>query len=291
MEPITISALGTTWWVEVFDTLSNQRRDELTKSITTLLLSIESRFSRFCNESLVGTLNATRRVHTNDPDLAELITLGRDMYRRTRGAFNILIGDALIARGYDQAYSLTTHERPVNIGNPLTDLTYTKGTWDLAAGILDLGGIGKGWAIDQIAEQLYSDGITEFLINGGGDMFGTTEQGRPITIFLEHPTAPETFLGTVTIMNQGFAASSPHKRRWRIKTGEVSHIVHECNDIDASFIIAPSAVTADLLATTALLLPALEFHTLAADMGATYATYTLRNSRLEASAHFPFNTL
>jgi thiamine biosynthesis lipoprotein len=291
MEPITISALGTTWWIEVFDEIAAERRDGLAQSISTLLSSIGTRFSRFRADSLVGQLNTHREVFTNDEDFATLITIGRAMYRQTRGAFNMLTGDELLARGYDHEYSLTRTNRHVAIGNPLVDLDYTDGTWRLDVGQLDLGGIGKGWAIDQVAELLRSEGLQEFLINGGGDMYGTTEYGRPITIYLEHPTEADTYIGTTTIMNQGFAASSSHKRRWVTTAGTTSHIVGDTEMIDASFVIAADAVTADTLATTALLLPPPEFTPLCEAAVAAWATLTLEPLAWYKTPDFPFSPL
>lgn len=288
MNTITISALGTQWWIEVFDDIGTERRDGITDSITTLLSSIENRFSRFRDDTLVGTLNRERTVVTTDPDLKILIGHGRDMYRKTKGAFNILVGDALIARGYDSNYSLVAMERAVEIGNPLIDIDYLDDTWRLSVGLLDLGGIGKGWAIDQIAELLRNEGIVEFLINGGGDMYGTSEHGAPITIYLEHPTEKDVYLGTTTIENQGFAASSPHKRRWKTSKGETSHIIGEVPDIDASFVIASDAVTADMLATTALLLPQTDFAELALVEGVQHALFAATTGRFLTTPRFPF---
>jgi FAD:protein FMN transferase len=291
MEPITISALGTTWWIEVFDEIAAERREGLAQSISTLLSSIETRFSRFRTNSLVGQLNMQRAVVTNDQDFATLITIGRTMYRQTRGAFNVLIGDELLARGYDHEYSLTATNRLVTIGNPLIDLDYTDQAWRLDVGHLDLGGIGKGWAIDQVVELLRNEGLQEFLINGGGDMYGTTEYGGPITIYLEHPTEAETYIGTTTIKNQGFAASSSHKRRWVTAASTTSHIVGDTEMIDASFVIAADAVTADTLATTALLLPQSEFTSLCEAAGAEWATLTLEPPAWYKTPDFPFTPL
>ncbi len=273
METITLSALGTGWWIELFDEGSQERREFLEEEIATLMRSIEARFSRFKTDSLVGILNRERSIRTSDEDLITLVGLGRDMYRKTKGRFNILIGDALVARGYDQDYSLTAQERDITIGNPLPDIEYENGEWQLTAGLLQ------------------REGVVEFLINGGGDMYGTTERGEPITLFLEHPTEPDTYLGTTIIMNQGFAASSSHKRRWQTKAGATSHIVGDQELVDASFVIAHDAVTADMFATTALLLPESEFVTLAGSQQIAYGLYTLNTGRFDSTPNFPFHSL
>jgi thiamine biosynthesis lipoprotein len=173
----------------------------------------------------------------------------------------------------------------------VTDLKNDETTWFLEHGQLDLGGIGKGWAIDQVATLLQHAGIEGFLINGGGDMYGTHEKGEPITIYLEHPKVPQTYLGTTTIKNQGFAASSRHKRQWLTHQGMMSHIVGDEGATDASFVIAKTALTADVLATTALILPSEQFITLATAEYASSALFSLANSSIRFNAEFSFTTL
>ena len=45
---------------------------------------------------------------------------------------------------------------------------------------LDLGGIGKGWAVDRAADALRSEGIQRAFVNVGGDLvaLGSSPRGR-----------------------------------------------------------------------------------------------------------------
>lgn len=259
--PLTFEALGTTWWVEIFEEVDDKRLDELTESIKALVRSIETRFSRFLPDSLITTLNTARILSSNDADLFTLIKLGQDFYTATNGVFNCLLGEHIESRGYDAEYSFTPTRIPVQFPNPLTDIIIDNETITLNTGKLDLGGYGKGWAIDQVVDLLRHEGITEFLINAGGDMYGTSEGSKPITIYLEHPTSPDTYIGSVTLHNQGFAASSPHKRKWQHAGKTYTHIIDTTLNTqlapeevtDAVFVKASSAVTADAFATAALL--------------------------------------
>lgn len=121
---------------------------------------------------------------------------------------------------------------------------------------------------------------------GGGDMYGTSDQGQPITIYLEHPTIPHTYLGTTNIFNQGFAASSPHKRRWKTTTGVATHIVSTHAIRDASFVIAPTAMTADILATCSLMLGDDVMDHLSTQYQAHTATYSIADAIFMKSPHF-----
>jgi thiamine biosynthesis lipoprotein len=262
--PLTFSALGTTWWIEIFDEVDNERRDELFESVTALINSIEDRFSRFKADSLVSTLNHKRTLLSTDTDLLTLIKLGQELYTDTNGVFNFLLGEHLEARGYDAKYSFTARSAPQIFPNPLIDIVIDNNTISLLQGKVDLGGYGKGWAIDQVAKLLTQAVVKEFLINAGGDMYGTSEGGEPIVIYLEHPLAQDTHLGSTTLFHQGFAASSQHKRQWKHAGTTYTHIVEtKVNSqissempVDGIFVKAATATMADAFATTGLLVPA-----------------------------------
>jgi thiamine biosynthesis lipoprotein len=86
----------------------------------------------------------------------------------------------------------------------------------------DLGGIGKGYAIDMIAALLAEEGFQYYLIDAGGDMYATTKSdGSAYRVALEWPGRPGTAYGTVELLNQGLAVSDTFTRRF----GDRHHIV------------------------------------------------------------------
>jgi thiamine biosynthesis lipoprotein len=194
-----------------------------------------------------------------------LITYGIDLYRRTRGVFNILTGHILEARGYDGAYSfIDKGSDTLTPGNPLTDIVMMEERVELRYGNIDIGGFGKGWLIDALARELRDQfGLTQFLINGGGDMYATHQNDEPVEIYLEDPLQPGTIVGTTYLRDQAFAASSPHKRRWPDSRPEASgadqyHIVSSTKVKDVIYLIAPNATDADAFAKTLLQLSEVE---------------------------------
>jgi thiamine biosynthesis lipoprotein len=178
-----------------------------------------------------------------------LLTLGQDLYKHTDGIFNFLLGDVLAARGYGQARpGVRAHDTDTTPPpNPTTDIHISPNLVTLAHGSVDLGGFGKGFLIDQLSVVLETFNVTEFVINGGGDLYGTSDNGSPITVYLEHPTKPATYLGTTTLYHQGFAASSPHKRVWTHHNETHTHFVG--SHARASFVKTSRAALADGFAT------------------------------------------
>lgn len=240
-------ALGTAWWVEAEVTMS--QRADIANRVVEHLSQFETRYSRFLPDSLVSQLNTTGEITNPDPEFLAILTYGQSLYDCTFGHFNFLVGNVLVARGYGQSGS--QHTTNV-LADPRSHLTIMSHKVSLTAGSVDLGGFGKGYVIDELAAVLHELGVEHFLINGGGDLYGTSDpDGRPITIHLEHPTIAETYLGTTTIFHQGFAASSPYKRTWKKDEIEHHHIVG--TTAAASFITASDARTADAFATAFLL--------------------------------------
>jgi len=272
----SFKALGTTWWIEVFDYLATDQFEAVIVDIEQLVSVFEDRYSRFKPDSYLTLLNTNRLLHNPDPSFIDLLTYGKNLYTQTSGYFNILTGHILEARGYDSSYSLVdTGSVNLTPGNPQTDLLLSTEQIVLKHGNVDLGGYGKGYLIDLVAKRLKEKHACQFfLINGGGDLYATTNQTKPIEIILEHPTKEQVGIYTTTLTNQGFAASSPHKRQWPTATGQQNHIVSptEINP-QATFIKASSAALADALATTALVMPPPKLSILIASESVGLATF------------------
>lgn len=296
MSITAFSAIGTTWWIEIFTEINAERLDVIIRDIQLFVTKFENRYSRFTYDSLISTLNRERTLSQPDTECRAILQYGLDLYTRSNGLFNVLVGETLLARGYDASYSFKATTQPLTIPNPREHLGISLHTISLTAGSIDLGGYGKGYLIDLIAKRLQTHhNINEFLINGGGDMFGTSDAGNPISLYLEDPLSPGRYLGTTTIYNQGFAASSPHKRAWNSAGQTYTHIVDPHHNLteqfDASFVIAATAVTADAFATVALFDTEANFASLAEREHLSIARYTATTSSLTTNESFRLTPL
>ncbi len=256
-----IKALGTIWWIEIFTEISATKKQVVYDDLLLFISNFENKYSRFKSDSLITKLNTTGNLENPDQMTINLLHKGQELFTKTDGLFNFLIGEILENRGYDAGYSFTIKETVNTKINALEDLSVSSEAIILTKGRVDLGGFGKGYLIDLIAKELKDTyKLPYFLINGGGDIYATSDNETPITIYLEHPTNPETYIGTTSLLNQGFAASSPHKRQWVVNNKKYNHIVSSENEIkiDATFIKAKTAYEADAFATTVLMLDPVE---------------------------------
>jgi len=124
---------------------------------------------------------------------------------------------------------------------------------------VDLGGIAKGFAVDQAVRSLRRSGITVGLVNAGGDLRGFGPRSWPVQV--RHPSAPGTLLPVPSFQNAAVATSAPYfSQRWQAGR-MISDLVdprthrHIVEPISAT-VIAPTALIADALTKLMLIAPA-----------------------------------
>ena len=282
-------ALGTKWWITIFGDASKETLEAAFGRLERFTREYEMRYSRFRTDSLISKLNTQRKFEAPDEAFRTLLEFGKGLYLRTNTNFNLLTGNILEARGYNADYTFTpSNPERETAGNPITDLQITLEKITLAHGKVDIGGYGKGYLIDELARILQEEFLLPyFLINGGGDMFVSSNCNKPVEIYLEHPTAPKKYIHTTLLHNQGFAASSPFKRIWKSADQTFTHIItnHTAPKV-ASFVKASSARDADAFATTALLLHETELVKLAHEEHFSVARFNPETSQLWQTTNF-----
>jgi thiamine biosynthesis lipoprotein len=127
-----------------------------------------------------------------------------------------------------------------------------------AAQRIDLGGIGKGLAVDMAIAA--TDFLPDRCVNAGGDIAvrGEPHPGEGWTIELED--AGDRAPLTVTIRDAALATSTITRRRWTARDGERHHLIDprtgrpSTSPLRTVTAVARSCVEADVAAKTALLL-------------------------------------
>lgn len=128
---------------------------------------------------------------------------------------------------------------------------------------LDLSGIGKGYALDRVADFLQQEQIENFLLHGGHSSIlarGThnTPLGWPVGI--RHPQAPQKRIATILLQDQAFSASGSGVQFFRHQGKRYGHIFDPrtgwpVDHILNAVVLAPTAAIADALSTAFYVLP------------------------------------
>lgn len=272
METFTFTALGTGWSIMLDTAVFSEA---LKKQILEDVQSFEHRFSRFLPKSEVNQFReALPGTYAISLEFAVLLKEADKLRVLTDGAYDPAVGGLLEHAGYDATYQLEPDGQEATYRIPQWSLAEQELTIDGAV-IFDLGGIGKGYCIDMVADILKQQGERYFLVEGGGDMYGTTKRdGSPYRVALEWPGKPDTAFGVVELNHQGVAVSDSFKRRW----GKWHHILdpHTKQPIEGvigAAAVAPSAFAADCMTSGLFLAPPQKYGELSRALEAQYVVF------------------
>ncbi|MCA9365270.1 FAD:protein FMN transferase [Candidatus Kaiserbacteria bacterium] len=236
MDTYWFEAIGTRWSISTDkEVLTN----EVKTSISDWLKDFEKRFSRFIETSEVNAFrHSVAGTYEISNEFLTLLERAEYLKKVTGGAFDPAVAQILEQAGYDAEYSLTPKEGGAD--SNLAEWHLDNDRLVINGGIsFDLGGIGKGYAIDMVSEIIKRNGVCHYIIDAGGDIFATTKSdGRPWRIAIEYPGHPEKAAGIVELNNQAVAVSDIFKRKWR----NWHHIVDAKSKLPTDTIIGASAV-------------------------------------------------
>ncbi|HEY8645209.1 MAG TPA: FAD:protein FMN transferase [Gaiellaceae bacterium] len=201
---------------------------------------LEQVMSRFRPTSELSRLNRDGVIDASQ-ELAEVVELALAARERTGGRFDPTVHDALVGLGYDRTFA----EIDPDNATPATPARCGGGVNVDGRRIavepgyrLDLGGIGKGFAAERVAQVLALAGPC--LVNAGGDVAvrGVPAQGT-------WPVAVDASL-TLGLDRGGLATSGCDRRRWRRSGAEIHHLIDPATGLPAvTDLIRVTAVGAD----------------------------------------------
>ena len=241
---LRFDAIGCPWQIDTLEPLDDATVDELNARIE----AFDVTYSRFRDDSLISRIEREPGVHAFPDDAAALFETYRKLYSATNGAMPPLVGAVLSDLGYDRAYSLRDSGKGTRA--PAWDDAFA---WDGRALTtvrpvsVDVGAAGKGYLVDLLGEILVRRGITEFTIDGSGDILqhGPNE----LRVGLEHPLDTTRAIGISVIANQAICASASNRRAWG---SGLHHIVDATTGVPTTRIIATWAIAETGLAADAL---------------------------------------
>lgn len=126
---------------------------------------------------------------------------------------------------------------------------------------IDLGAIGKGYAVDKALEIIKKSGIDNACINLGGNIYvlGMPAGKNAWKIGIQHPRDKNEILGYLELKDEATATSGDYERFFEIKGKRYSHIIdprtgRPVNGTIAVTIVAPTGTEVDALSTSVFVL-------------------------------------
>lgn len=122
-----------------------------------------------------------------------------------------------------QAIQAIVQQHPSVLNLHIEDTT----VWsDNRAVQLDLGGYGKGWALDRAAGILRQHGIHNALINIGGNVMALGQKGQePWRVGIQHPRKPEPLATLPLYDGEAIGTSGDYQRYFELDGRRYSHLI------------------------------------------------------------------
>lgn len=230
--------------------------------------AFEAKYSRFLPSSWISCLNASAGGASvdSDPETDRILALCHEMHFLTRGVFD---PTALpLIRLWDWRTGRIPSEPEIDEARSRvgwSKIERKPGKVRLAAPgmCLDLGGMGKEYAVDQVALLASRFPLTGALVDFGADIrvSGEPADGRPgWHIGLENPDKPGSAWCGLAVRNAAVASSGDYIRRFEAGGRLYGHIVDVRtgrpveNGCHAVNVLAPSCTQAGMLSTAAFVL-------------------------------------
>ena len=185
---------------------------------------------------------------------------------KTEGAFDISAGPLVEAWGFNKRQGHKPTREQIEqtlqqVGFQHIELDAAKQTvrFTKQGMSLNLGAIGKGHALDQIASKLREREVNDFLLHGGnssviacGDQEPGTGKGWAVGI--SHPTKPKRRLAGVWLHNAALATSGSGKQFFHHRGQRYGHVIdprtgYPSGDLQSLTAITTTATDADACAT------------------------------------------
>ena len=218
---------------------------------------LEGELSRFIGNSDISRLNnlPANQALTVGFNTFECLQLSVRMYEQTTGAFDITIGPLLSCWLNKDGTPRRPSAEELNLarqrtGTALLQLSEAEHTVQLLASPMqvDLGGIGKGYAVDRMAELLREWSINTALISGGYSTVLALEapagtKGWPVT--LSNPADHKQIVAHPNLQHRALSGSGLQKGQHIIDPRTAKPVENK----RAAWSFAADAATADALST------------------------------------------
>lgn len=237
---------------------------DLCKLVADEAWRIEDKFSRYLDGNIVHRINsAAGRPVDVDDETADLLDFAVTVYELSERRFDITSGALRRVWHFDGSDQIPDRN---SVQDALRCVGWHRVKWkrpvlQMPTGMeIDLGGIGKEYAVDRCAALIHKQGGSPSLVNFGGDLAATAASGKrdkwKVAIEGDSPDEPDRIID----LKRGAIATSGDARRYLEKDGvRYSHILDPTTgwpvpDAPRSITIAAATcVQAGMISTLAML--------------------------------------
>ena len=211
-----------------------------------------------------------------EPQLFRLLRLAARLFKETGGAFDITSTPLTQVWGFDQRDGSIPQQTSIDsalslVGCEQINFDETSNTifFDNERIGINLGGIGKGYTLDRMADLILDHAVSDFLIHGGqssvlargsqiisdeGKGADETAMVEGWTVGLSHPLVPDRRIAEVSLNNEALGTSGTGRQGFFFRGKRYGHIIDPrtgwpSDHFLSTTVISSSAALSDALAT------------------------------------------
>lgn len=243
------------------------------------LFNIYTRYEGLNNLVTVNDVkNGAHQTVTVDERLIEFLLFAKEMYTLTNGQVNIAMGSVLRIWHNYRTWGLSdpdTAELPdmqelkaaaehTDINDVIIDEENNTVFLADPEMRLDVGAVAKGYAVERVAKQLESEGITSFILNVGGNIrtIGLNGSGEPFKAGIENPDRENEdvpYIEFIELSNNSVVTSGSYQRFYTVNGVNYHHLIDPATLMPGTrynsvSVITPDSGTGDALSTALFLL-------------------------------------
>jgi thiamine biosynthesis lipoprotein len=235
------------------------------------ILRLEQQLSLYREESDISDINR-RAFHepvTLEPRLFHLLMRAKAIHALSSGAFDITITPLLRAWGFVGGSGHRPEPELIEAARSRCGMEYLLlDESDYSARflregmMLDLGAIGKGYAIARAVEMLREFGVRGGLLHGGTSTIyamGTQPDGSPWNVAVQNPFPDRAHehLASVSLQDAALSVSAVHGKYFTEGDRRYGHVIHPVRGEPAqgallAAVVSPDATDSDALSTALL---------------------------------------
>lgn len=209
----------------VFGTSYNityQSNDNLKPEIEKVLAEVDASLSPFNEKSVITHVNRNEAV-TLDDHFITVFRLSSEIYKDTEGAFDITVAPLVNAWGFGFKNGTMPDKQAIDslkqfVGFDKVKLQDGKIIKTDDRLMLDCSAIAKGYGVDAVAKMLKSKGISNFMVEIGGEIVASGEnpKGAPWRIGVSKPeddsvSVSNDIQGIINISDKAMATSGNYR--------------------------------------------------------------------------------
>ncbi|MEM6639802.1 MAG: FAD:protein FMN transferase [Pseudomonadota bacterium] len=255
------AAMGTSIRVELWteDRVDGQL---LIEAVFAEMRRIDELMSTYKSSSELSRVNATAysgAVPVGD-ELFELIAKALTYSPLTDGAFDITYGS--VGKLYDFREGVqpddearTNALKAVGYRNVLVDIGSRSVRFDRDGVQINLGGVAKGYAVENGARILREGGVRHAIVTAGGDSrIVGDRRGRPWTVGIRNPRDKTGIATRVPLVDEAVSTSGDYERYFEADGERIHHILspktgRSASQVRSVTVIGPDATQTDALST------------------------------------------